>query len=208
MPYAKLDEIELYYEEAGEGYPIVLGHGGFSDITEWDPQVEALSKRFRVIRYDRRGCGRSRPRDVPQLAELWVEDLRRFMLNLGLERAYLGGVSYGGMLLIEFLLKHQEMCRAALIVSATARGREKTSERSMYFPNRLDELSAIEDACAGGAGHQRLHLSAGARRGDGRPDTQRGAGCAGGRPHHQQPEPALEFNRAMLEFLGGRDKAN
>ena len=52
MPYAKLDEIELYYEEAGEGYPIVLGHGGFSDITEWDPQVEALSKRFRVIRYD------------------------------------------------------------------------------------------------------------------------------------------------------------
>ena len=67
MPYAKLDEIELYYEEAGEGYPIVLGHGGFSDITEWDPQVEALSKRFRVIRYDRRGCGRSRPRDVPQL---------------------------------------------------------------------------------------------------------------------------------------------
>ena len=106
MPYAKLDEIELYYEEAGAGYPIVLGHGGFSDITEWDPQVEALSKRFRVIRYDRRGCGRSRPKDVPQLAELWVEDLRRFMLNLGLERAYLGGVSYGGMLLIEFLLKH------------------------------------------------------------------------------------------------------
>ena len=84
MPYAKLDEIELYYEEAGEGYPIVLGHGGFSDITEWDPQVEALSKRFRVIRYDRRGCGRSRPRDVPQLAELWVEDLQAVHAEPGL----------------------------------------------------------------------------------------------------------------------------
>ena len=65
------------------------------------------------------------------------------MQSLGLERPYLGGVSYGGMLLIEFLLKHQEMCRAALIVSATARGREKTSERSMYFPNRVEELSKI-----------------------------------------------------------------
>ena len=140
MPYAKLEEIELYYEEAGEGYPIVLGHGGFSDITEWDPQVEALSKRFRVIRYDRRGCGRSHPRDVPQLAELWVEDLRRFMLNLGLERAYLGGVSYGGMLLIEFLLKRQEMCRAALIVSATARGREKTSEKIDVLPQQAGQV--------------------------------------------------------------------
>ena len=143
MPYAKLDEVELYYEEAGQGYPIVLGHGGFSDITEWDPQVEALAQRYRVIRYDRRGCGRSRPRDVRQLAELWVEELRQFIVSLGLERPYLGGVSYGGMLLIEFLLKHQEMCRATLIVSATARGREKTSERSVYFPNRVDELPKI-----------------------------------------------------------------
>ena len=143
MPYAKLKEVEIYYEEAGQGYPIVLGHGGFSDITEWDPQVEALAQSYRVIRYDRRGCGKSRPRDVPQLAELWVEDLRQFIVSLGLEKPYLGGVSYGGMLLIEFLLKHQEMCRAALIVSATARGREKTSERSMYFPNRVEELSKI-----------------------------------------------------------------
>ena len=72
-----------------------------------------------------------------------MEDLRQFIVSLGLERPYLGGVSYGGMLLIEFLLKRQEMCRAALIVSATARGREKTSERSMYFPNRVEELSKI-----------------------------------------------------------------
>ena len=143
VPYAKLTEVELYYEEAGQGYPIVLGHGGFSDITEWDPQVEALAQHYRVIRYDRRGCGRSRPGDVPQLAELWVEDLRQFMVCLGLEQAYLGGVSYGGMLLIEFLLKYQEMCKAALIVSATARGREKTSERSMFFPNQVEELSKI-----------------------------------------------------------------
>ena len=143
MPYAKLPEVELYYEEAGEGYPIVLGHGGFSDITEWDPQVATLAQRYRVIRYDRRGCGRSRPRDVPQLADLWVEDLRQLMASLGLEQAYLGGVSYGGMLLIEFLLRHPEMCRAALIVSATARGREKTYESSVYFPNRVEELPAI-----------------------------------------------------------------
>ena len=143
MPFAKLRDVELYYEETGDGYPILLGHGGFSDVTEWDPQVDALSRHYRVIRYDRRGCGRSTPVDVPQRSELWVEDMKQLMDSLGLEQAYLGGVSYGGMLLIEFLMRHQSMCRAALIVSATARGRDGDRPGSVYFPRRLGELSAI-----------------------------------------------------------------
>ena len=143
MPFAKLNDVELYYEDTGEGYPILLGHGGFSDMTEWDPQVDALSRQHRVIRYDRRGCGRSTPVDVPQRSELWVEDMKQLMDSLGLEQAYLGGVSYGGMLLIEFLMRYQSMCRAALLVSATARGRDGSGPGSVYFPRRLGELSAI-----------------------------------------------------------------
>ena len=143
MPFAKLKDVELYYEDTGEGYPILLGHGGFSDVTEWDPQVDALSRQYRVIRYDRRGCGRSTPVDVPQRSELWVEDMKQLMDSLGLEQAYLGGVSYGGMLLIEFLMRYQSMCRAALLVSATARGRDGSGPGSVYFPRRLGELSAI-----------------------------------------------------------------
>ncbi len=201
MPFAKLDEIELYYEEAGDGYPIVLGHGGFSDITEWDPQVKALAERYRVIRYDRRGCGRSRPNDVPQLAELWVEDLRQFMLSLGLEQAYIGGVSYGGMLLIEFLLKYPGMCKAAVIVSATARGREKTAPGSMYFPNRLGELSAIEvPALVVQATDDHVfppeHGEDMAQR---MPKGELVVLEGGHTINNQRP---VEFNRAMLEFLG------
>ena len=143
MPFAKLKDVELYYEETGEGHPILLGHGGFSDVTEWDPQVDALSRHYRVIRYDRRGCGRSTPVDVPQQSALWVEDMKQLMDSLGLEQAYLGGVSYGGMLLIEFLMRYQARCRAALIVSATARGRDGDRPGSVYFPRRLGELSAI-----------------------------------------------------------------
>ena len=143
MPFAKLKDVELYYEDTGEGYPILLGHGGFSDVTEWDPQVDALSRQYRVVRYDRRGCGRSTPVDVPQRSELWVEDMKQLMDSLGLEQAYLGGVSYGGMLLIEFLMRYQSMCRAALLVSATARGRDGSGPGSVYFPRRLGELSAI-----------------------------------------------------------------
>ena len=143
MPIAKLKDVELYYEDTGSGYPILLGHGGFSDVTEWDPQVDALSQDYRVIRYDRRGCGRSTPADVPQRSDLWVEDMKQLMDSLGLEQAYLGGVSYGGMLLIEFLMRYQSMCRAAIIVSATAGGRDGNRPGSVNFPRRLHELSAI-----------------------------------------------------------------
>ena len=201
MPFAKLDQVELYYEEAGDGYPIVLGHGGFSDITEWDPQVEALSQRYRVIRYDRRGCGRSRPRDVPQLAELWVEDLRQFMLSLELEQAYIGGVSYGGMLLIGFLLKYQGMCKAAVIVSATARGREKTSPGSMYFPNRLSELSTIEvpTLVVQATDDNVFPPEHGEDMVQRMPNAELVVLEGGHTINNQRP---VEFNRAMLEFLG------
>ena len=202
MPFAKLDQVELYYEEEGQGYPIVLGHGGFSDITEWELQVEALAQRYRVIRYDRRGCGRSLPRDVPQLWELWVEDLRQLMLCLGLEQAIIGGVSYGGMLLLEFLLRYPHMCRAALIVSATARGSEKTDRpNSVYFPSRLKELHTIHVPS--------LVVQA---RGDHIFPPEHGEEIARGIPgaelvvleggHTINNESPEEFNRAMLEFLG------
>ena len=201
MPFARLDEVELYYEEVGKGYPIVLGHGGFSDITEWDPQVEALAERYRVIRYDRRGCGRSRPKDVPQLAELWVEDLRQFMLSLGLEQAFIGGVSYGGMLLIEFLLKYQGMCKAAVIVSATARGREKTSPTSMHFPNRLSELTsiAVPTLVVQATDDNVFPPEHGEDMVQRMPNAELVVLDGGHTINNQRPE---EFNRAMLDFLG------
>ena len=205
MTFAKLDDVQLYYEEAGDGYPILLSHGGFGDITEWNPQVEALSQHYRVIRYDRRGCGRSRPMDIPQLAELGVEDMKQFMDSLGLEQAHLGGVSYGGMLLIEFLLKYQSMCKAAVIVSATARGRDGSQPRSVYFPNRLDELSSItvptlvvqatnDDIFPPRQGEEMLTRM---------PNAELVVLDGGHTINNERPK---EFNAAMVEFLGKVEK--
>ena len=144
MAYAPINGLELYYEEAGQGPPIVLGHGGWSDITEWEPQVVPLSPRFRVIRYDRRGCGRSRPKDVEQHPDLWVEDLRQLILYLGLDKPYLGGVSFGGMQLVEFLVRYPDMVKGAVIVSATAQGFQGRAGRYQpQFPNRLAELKQV-----------------------------------------------------------------
>ena len=49
----------LYYETKGRGPSVVLIHGGLVDSRQWDDQMTPLSRRFRVVRYDLRGCGRS-----------------------------------------------------------------------------------------------------------------------------------------------------
>ena len=139
MPHVNVNDLQLFYEEEGAGVPVLMAHGGFSDISEWQHQAAPLASRYRAIRYDRRGCGRSTPRDVEHTAEWWVEDQRELINALGLDRPVIAGVSYGGMLLIEFLIRYPDMGRAAIIVSGTARG----VHGRVPFPDRTGDLGGI-----------------------------------------------------------------
>jgi 3-oxoadipate enol-lactonase len=55
----------IYYEVDGDGEPVVLIHAGIANLRMWDGQVPALADRYRVIRYDTRGFGRTETEDVP-----------------------------------------------------------------------------------------------------------------------------------------------
>lgn len=144
MPTAHINGIDLYYEEYGQGFPVVLVHGGGADNTQWVAQVSAFSQRYRVITYDRRGSGRSQKEGLSHSAELWVEDLHQLMRHLGIGQAYIGGTSYGGMVTLEFLLKHQDMAKAAILVSTTSEGWPGSPGFEVPFPKRGGvELGAI-----------------------------------------------------------------
>jgi len=58
MPFAQTNNIQTFYEIHGEGMPLVLIHGGLVDYQMWQPQIEPLSKKYRVISYDIRGHGK------------------------------------------------------------------------------------------------------------------------------------------------------
>ncbi len=101
--FAEVNGTTLYYEVAGAGHPFVLLHGHLLDRRSWDDQFAVFAQRYRVIRYDQRGFGDS-GLIMKGLAYSDRQDLYALLQFLGIESAYLMGVSGGGALAIDFTL--------------------------------------------------------------------------------------------------------
>lgn len=118
MTRAHVNGIEIAYETYGDGYPLVLAHGYLASKELWDAQIGPFMERYRVVVYDARGHGESEapPVDDPGYTmETLVEDQRALMAHLGIERAFVGGLSLGGMIAMRFALAHPAMVRALLL---------------------------------------------------------------------------------------------
>ena len=97
MPTFSSNGVEIYYQVAGEGYPLVMAHEFAGDITSWEPQVNYFSRRYRVITYCHRGYPPSEVPNDPEAysQDLQVEDLYRLLQYLGIEQAHIGWPFYG-----------------------------------------------------------------------------------------------------------------
>lgn len=92
---------EIYYELAGAGETIVLLHGAPLDSRMWRPQMEALSQKYQVLRFDMRGMGQSLDPGIP--FTLYV-DLHSLLAQLGIESATFVGASFGCYAAVEYAL--------------------------------------------------------------------------------------------------------
>jgi pimeloyl-ACP methyl ester carboxylesterase len=117
--YAELEDGKLYYELAGEGDTLILGHAGFVDSRMWDAQWDALTQHYRVLRMDMRGYGKSDPAHGPRNRRA---DLLHLLNHLHIERAALLGCSMGGTIVLDFALEHPEMVSALITVSSAPSG--------------------------------------------------------------------------------------
>jgi pimeloyl-ACP methyl ester carboxylesterase len=125
--FVELDQSRLYYEVKGRGMPVVLIHGGMLDCTMWDPQFDVLAERYRVVRYDASGHGRSA---TPPDAYFDHQDLEGLMAHLGLERAILVGLSMGGRIAIDFALENPDKVAAVVAVGPGLGGFRFDSEEA------------------------------------------------------------------------------
>ena len=115
MPYAKRDDLSLYYEQAGRGDPpLVFVHGWCCDHSFFEPQFEHFQSSHSVTTFDLRGCGRSdrleEGYDLPSLAD----DLAWLCAEIGISRPVVIGHSLGAMIAIELAARHPSLPSAII----------------------------------------------------------------------------------------------
>src|SRR4030095_12265863 len=136
--YAEVNKTKLYYEIAGKGEPLVLIHGSFGDRRFWDLQFYDLSKKYKVLRYDLRGFGRSA---LPKEDEVYrdSDDLNALIDFLGIKKAHVCGLSFGSFIVIDFALSHPDKCLSLIPVGPRVAG----DDLDEYKTQNVDTLRAI-----------------------------------------------------------------
>ncbi|HEY2282449.1 MAG TPA: alpha/beta hydrolase [Solirubrobacteraceae bacterium] len=139
MPQAKVGEIELSYERAGSGPPLLMIMGMSGTFDHWNADFLAdLRRDFETIVYDHRGVGASSRLEGPVTIARLAEDAAGLLAALELESAHVLGISMGGMVAQELALSHPERIRA-LTLGCTYCGGEGSSLTSEEVMRKLAE---------------------------------------------------------------------
>jgi pimeloyl-ACP methyl ester carboxylesterase len=115
--YVQLGDVHAYYEEDGEGEPLVLLHPGLADSRAFEEYLPALAERFRVFRPDRRGHGRTADVDGPITYDVMAEETIAFLERVVGGPAHLLGHSDGAPVALLVALKRPDLVRR-LVFSA------------------------------------------------------------------------------------------
>jgi 3-oxoadipate enol-lactonase len=121
MPHVEANGIRIYYELSGPAdAPVVMLSNSLGTRLEmWDPQMPALAGRYRVLRYDSRGHGRSDAPPGPYSMAMLADDARALLDALGIAHVHFCGLSKGGMV-GQWLGTHHGDRLSSLVLCATA----------------------------------------------------------------------------------------
>jgi pimeloyl-ACP methyl ester carboxylesterase len=112
--------VKLSYDDAGSGDCVVLIHGHPFDRTLWEPQLAALSDRFRVLVPDLRGFGKSPVTPGTVTMREHAADIEGLLDDLAIERAAIVGLSMGGLVTMELAVAQPARYWAIGLVATAA----------------------------------------------------------------------------------------
>ena len=127
MPYATTgDHVRLYYEEVGQGVPVLFVHEFAGDHRSWEAQLREFGKRYRAIAYAARGYT---PSDVPASPDAYshlhvMRDAVAVLDHLKIDAAHIVGLSMGGYTALQVALNHPQRVRS-LVLAGTGSGSER-----------------------------------------------------------------------------------
>ncbi len=148
MPTLPINGVDLAYDEAGSGPPLLLIHAGIVDRRMWDDALPALAASHRVIRFDLRGYGDT---PLPSGEFVYGADLVALLAALDVPRASIVGVSMGGHVALDVAIAHPELVDRLIVVASGIDGWEHSAgmraewdvEETAWESGDLDEVAWV-----------------------------------------------------------------
>jgi len=119
MPVISLNGANHYFEQCGEGTPLVFIHGAFADAHMWDSQWQYFSANYSLLRYDLRGHGRTGASSLDRYSmETFADDLGGLLEALDIQMPILCGQSFGGSIAQAYAVRNPEKVRALILAGS------------------------------------------------------------------------------------------
>ena len=116
---------------------MLLIHAGITDSRMWDEQFQTFAQQYQVIRYDLRGYGKS---TVPSGKFANHEDVTTLFEHLGIKQAHVIGISFGGLIALDFTLAHPDKVTSLVLGAPDVSGRESSSADVSRFAEEEEAL--------------------------------------------------------------------
>lgn len=144
MSKVKVNDIQIYYEVHGQGFPLIMIMGLSGNIDWWDPRmIRELSKKFKVVVFDNRGAGRTDISDRKYTIRLFADDTASLMDALGISKAYVLGISMGGMIAQELVLNYPEKVEKLILCSTNCGGSRSVPPSANVMEMLIADKSAL-----------------------------------------------------------------
>jgi 3-oxoadipate enol-lactonase len=139
MPIAKINDINLYYEVHGQGFPIVCIAGFSADHMAWITLIDSLAQKYKVVLLDNRGAGQSDVPSGPYNIQQMSNDVYGLCQYLGIEQALVMGSSMGGFITQQLMRQYPQFVRAGIIVNSTQKSHASCN---LFFEGLLELIKA------------------------------------------------------------------
>ena len=141
MPEISVNGVTLYYQDEGDGPPLLLVAGLTADGASWAPVIPLLTQKYRVITPDNRGCGRTTAAVEQVTIDGMADDAAALLDHLGIQKANVLGHSMGGVVSMALAARYPERINRLVLMATQSRANART--RSV-----VDNLVALREAGA------------------------------------------------------------
>jgi pimeloyl-ACP methyl ester carboxylesterase len=144
MPdYVQLGDVHAWYDEHGQGEPLVLMHPGGADARAWAPNLDAMASHFHLYTPERRGHGRTPDVPGPITYDAMVQDMIAFLERVVGGPAHLVGDSAGANVALLLALRRPDLARRLVLISGVF-------HRDGWIPAAIDPDAEPHEAIAAG----------------------------------------------------------